>query len=111
VIRLEEQLAAGFALRDPDGIVVVAAAILIETGRYRCFQKVILAVCRPEQQIERAMHRDGLSREEVLARLARQLPLEEKRKHADYIIDTSGTKEETLQQVRDTYNLLRSVPQ
>ncbi|MGC9972878.1 MAG: dephospho-CoA kinase [Bryobacteraceae bacterium] len=111
VIRLEEELASGFAARDPGGIVVVAAAILIETGRHRCFQKVILAVCRPEQQIERAMHRDGLSREEALARLARQMPLEEKRKYADYIIDTSGTKEETLKQVRETYHLLRSIPQ
>jgi dephospho-CoA kinase len=111
VIRREEELAAGFAAWDPGGIVVVAAAILIETGRYRCFQRVVLAVCRTEQQIQRAMHRDGLSREEALARLARQMPLEEKRKYADYIIDTSGTKEETLEQVRDTYYLLRSIPQ
>jgi dephospho-CoA kinase len=111
VIRREEELAAGFAARDPGGIVVVAAAILIETGRYRCFQRVILAVCRPEQQIERAMRRDELSREEVLARLARQMPLEEKRKYADYIIDTSGAKEETLKQVQETYNSLRSIPQ
>jgi dephospho-CoA kinase len=111
VIRRQEELTAGFAAADPRGIVVVEAAILIETGRHRCFRKVILAVCRPEQQIERAMHRDGLSREEALARLARQMPLEEKRKYADYIIDTSGTKEETLKQVRETYHLLRSIPQ
>jgi dephospho-CoA kinase len=111
VLRREEGLVAGFAARDPHGIVVVAAAILIETGHYKRCQKVILAVCRPEQQIERAMHRDGLSREEVLARLARQMPLEEKRKYADYIIDTSGAKEETLRQVQETYNSLRSIPQ
>jgi dephospho-CoA kinase len=39
------------------------------------------------------------------------MPLDEKRKYADHIIDTSGTKEETLDQVRETYNLLRSIPQ
>lgn len=111
VIRREEELAAGFAGRDPDGIVVVEAAILIETGSHERFQRLVLAVCRREQQIERAVHRDGLTREEVLARLARQMPLEEKRKYADYIIDTSGAKEETLRQVQETYNSLRSITQ
>jgi dephospho-CoA kinase len=111
VIRREEELIAGFGAADPGGIVVVEAAILIETGSRKRFQRVILAVCRPEQQVERAMRRDAWSREEALARLARQMPLDEKRKYADHIIDTSGTKEETLDQVRETYNLLRSIPQ
>lgn len=111
VIRREEELAAGFAKRDPRGIVVVEAAILVETGRHQRFQRLVLAVCPREQQIERAMRRDGLTREEALARLARQMPLDEKREYADYIIDTSGTKEETLKQVRETYNSLRSIPQ
>jgi len=111
VLRREKQLAAGFAARDPNGIVVVEAAILIETGSYKRFQRLILAFCRPEQQIERAMHRDGFSREEVLARLARQMPLEEKRKYADYVIDTSGLKEDTLRQAQETYTSLRSIPQ
>lgn len=111
VIRREEELIAGFGAADPGGIVVVEAAILIETGSRKRFQRVILAVCRPGQQVERAMRRDAWSREEVLARLARQMPLDEKRKYADLIVDTSGTKEETLDQVRETYNLLRSIPQ
>jgi dephospho-CoA kinase len=111
VIRREEELVAGFAARDPGGIVVVEAAILIETGSYKRFQHVILAVCRLEQQIERAMHRDGLSREEVLKRLARQMPLEEKRKYAHFIIDTSGSKEETLRQVEAAYHSLWSISQ
>jgi dephospho-CoA kinase len=111
VIRREEELAAGFAARDPHGIVVVEAAILIETGSYKRFQRLVLAVCPRELQIERAVHRDGLTREEALTRLARQMPLDEKRKYADYVIDTSGTKEETLRQVRETYNSLRSIPQ
>ena len=55
------------------------------------------------------MERDGVSREEVLRRLRRQMPLEEKVKYADFIIDTSGTKEATLQQVRTVYEALRRV--
>ncbi len=111
VIRREIEFIAAAATKDPHGIAVVEAAILIETGSYKRFDRIVLAVCKPEQQIERAMSRDGLSREEVATRLARQMPLDQKRKFANYVIDTSGAKEETLEQVRVTYNMLRSIPQ
>jgi dephospho-CoA kinase len=94
----------------PHGIAVVEAAILIETGSYRDYARLILAVCGKEQQIERAMARDGLTREEVLERLSRQMPLEEKIQYADYVIDTSGTKENTQAQTRVVYeSLLRLI--
>ena len=89
-------------------IVVIEAAILVETGSFRKFDKLIVVVCRREQQIERALKR-GLALEDILARLDRQLPLEEKRKFADYVIDTSGTKEEALAQTRQVYESLRSL--
>ena len=47
--------------------------------------------------------------EEILARMSRQLPLEQKLLVADYVIDTSGTKEATLEQVRKVYSSLRSL--
>ena len=93
---------------DPSAIAVVEAAILIETGSYRRFHKLVLAVCNEEQQIERAMARDGTPREMVLERLRRQMPLEEKKKFADYLIDTSGTTDDTIEQVRGLYTRLRS---
>lgn len=96
-----------FARQHPDGIAVTEAAILIETGTYKEFDRLILAVCRPEQQIERAMHRDGLTRQQVLDRLSRQMPLEDKRKYADFVIDTSGSKEETHRQTRLVYESLK----
>ena len=71
--------------------------------------RLIVAVCSREMQIARAMKRDGLTREEVLARLERQLPLEEKVKVADYVIDTSGTKEHAFEQTREVYRSLRSL--
>ena len=56
------------------------------------------------------MARDGLTREEVLDRLSRQMPLEEKIQYADYVIDTSGTKENTMAQTRVVYeSLLRLI--
>ena len=88
---------------------IVEAAILIETGSYRRFDKLIVVVCTPEQQVERAMKRDGCTPEQVRARLSRQMPVEEKRRYADYIIDTSGTKEQTVEQTTAVYKSLRSL--
>ena len=93
---------------DPSAIAVVEAAILIETGSYRRFHKLVLALCGEAQQIERAMARDGTPRELVIERLRRQMPLEEKRKFADYVIDTSGTTDDTIEQVRRLHENLRS---
>jgi dephospho-CoA kinase len=93
---------------DPSAIAVVEAAILIETGSYRRFHKLVLALCSEAQQIERAMARDGTPRELVIERLRRQMPLEEKRKFADYVIDTSGTTDDTIEQVRRLHENLRS---
>ena len=103
--RIEDEIAA----RDPQALVVVEAAILVETGSYKRFDRLIVVVCSQEVQIERAMKRDSSAREQVMARLQRQLPLQEKVRFADYVIDTSGTKEETLKQTREVYNSLRSL--
>ena len=103
----ERALAAAFAGRNPGGIAVTEAAILIETGRHASYARLIVAVCGEQQQIERAMARDHLTREEVLDRIRRQMPLEEKVKYADYVVDTSGTKEHTLEQTRGVYESLR----
>jgi dephospho-CoA kinase len=103
----EQALAEAFAHDHPNGILVTEAAILVETQSYKNYDRLIVAVCRPEQQIERSMVRDQLSREEVLDRLSRQMPLEEKAKYADFVIDTSGSKENTLQQTRSVYESLK----
>jgi dephospho-CoA kinase len=108
VISLQDEWFARISADDPQGIAVVEAAILIETGSYKRFDKLILTTCQAEQQIERAMRR-GLTREEALARVSRQMPLEEKRKYADYVIDTSGRKGNTLEQTREVYRSLRSL--
>jgi dephospho-CoA kinase len=104
-------LEAEFFAASPNGIAVTEAAILVETGGFRDFDRLILAVCGQEQQVDRSMARDGLSREEVLSRVARQMPLDQKMKFANYVIDTSGTKEHTREQTRIVYEKLRSLTQ
>jgi dephospho-CoA kinase len=110
VLRREDELIAEFARTRPDGIAVVEAAILIETGSWKRFDRIILVTCSEEQQIERAMRRKGADLEDVRARLGRQMPLAEKRKYAHFVIDTSGQKEETLRQTREVYDALRRIP-
>ncbi len=104
-------LLSSLAGRDPDAIAVVEAAIMIESGSYRRYDRLVLAACPRGLQIERFMARGGSSREEAEARIDRQLSLEDKRQYADYVIDTAGTRQDTLRQVREVYRrLLADVP-
>jgi len=109
VIRREEELMAEFAAREPHGIAVVEAAILIETGSFRRYDQVFVVACSEEQQFDRATRRAGASAEDIRARLSRQLPLAEKLKFANFVIDTSGDKEDTLRQTRAVYEALRRI--
>ena len=111
IFRRQERLIAEAQAADPGGIAVVEAALIFETGSHPRYRKIIVASCTEEQQIERAMRRDHLTREQVMARLARQIPLAEKANRGDYVIDTSGTKEETLRQTRQVNESLRSIAQ
>ncbi|HVF55035.1 MAG TPA: dephospho-CoA kinase [Pyrinomonadaceae bacterium] len=94
---------------DPRGIAVVDAALMIESGGYRRFDKLIVVHCRPEIQLERLMARNNLSRAEAGKRIAAQMPQEEKLRYADFAIDTSDGFEDTRRQVEEVYAALRSL--
>ena len=98
-------------LQDPKGIVVVDAALMIESGGYQRFDKLIVVHCRPEVQLQRLMRRNKLSREEAEQRIATQMPQEEKKRYADYLIDTSGEFAETRRQTEEVYHALREALQ
>jgi dephospho-CoA kinase len=103
VFRLEADLLERAKRENPNAIAVIEAAILVETGRYKVFDRLILTACKEETQIARGMARDRLSPEAVKARIGKQLPLDEKRKYADYVVDTDGMKEDTLRQVEAVF--------
>lgn len=111
VFAREDRLIGSIRNREPGAIVIVEAAILIETGSYKRFDRLVLVVCSEEQQIERAVARGGLSRDEVLLRLKRQMPLAEKRKYADFVIDTSTTKQSTIEQTHQVFTALQTLNQ
>jgi len=105
IARLEE-LAAEIRSRQPQAVIVVDAALIYEAGMASRFAKILVAWCRPEQQVERLMAKTGLSRAEALRRVASQIPAEEKRRRADYVIDCSGSLDETRVQVQALYPVL-----
>ena len=92
---------------DPDGIAIVDAALMIESGGYKRFDKLIVVWCRPEIQLERLMLRDRLSADEASRRVAAQMPQEEKKSYADYLIDTSNGFEDTRDQTTEIFSRLR----
>jgi dephospho-CoA kinase len=97
------------ALDEPDGpeFAVVEAALLVEANYTEKLDKLIVCWCRPEQQMERLLQR-GLSEPEAQQRVAAQMPLDEKRKKAQVVIDCSGSFEETERQVNQAVEQLRS---
>jgi dephospho-CoA kinase len=109
VRRMAQEQFDEIAARDPDAIVIYVAAILVETGGYREFSRLIVVTCSPEQQMERALARPGATPEDVKARLARQLPSAKKAAVADYLIDAGGTIEETLRQTKIVFEELRRI--
>ncbi len=108
VRRREELQLAEIERREPDAIAVVEAAILIEAGSHDRFDYLVVAACTEDQQMERARARNPqLPEADIVARLRRQLPIAEKKALADFVIDTSGTREETLLQTQTLYRQLR----
>ncbi len=107
IIERISQLAAQHCSQNQGAVVVVDAALIYETGIPGRFVKTIVAWCRPEQQVERLIAKTGLSREEAEQRIGSQMPAEEKRRRADFVVDCSGSLEETCRQVEDLYPVLK----
>lgn len=92
---------------NPESIAVIDAALMIESGGYRRFEKMIVVWCEPELQLERLMSRNNLSREESAKRIKSQMPQEEKKRFADYLIDTSRGFEDTRRQTVEVFGQLQ----
>jgi len=78
-------------------VAVIDAALLVETGRHRTLDRLIVLRCGRAVQLDR-LEKRGLTREEAEARLEAQAPLAEKLAVADYVIDTEGDLDETRAQ-------------
>jgi dephospho-CoA kinase len=107
--RVEEQIVRQFAEWEKSGVrdaAFVEAALLVEAGYQKNLDGLVVAWCKPEQQVERLLAR-GLSEEEARRRIAAQMPAEEKLKFATEKIDCSGSLEETRRSVEKLAAKLR----
>lgn len=107
IIAEVDRLAVQYAGSHPGTVILVDAALIFEAGIGASFRKVIVAWCRPEQQVERLMAKAGFAREEAERRIAAQMPAVEKRRLADFVIDCSGTQADTRAQVLELFPKLK----
>jgi dephospho-CoA kinase len=107
IIAKQDELLRALEGKDPNGVAVVDAALMIESGGYRRFDKLIVVHCDPEEELRRLMARDHLSRDEAEARIRSQMPQEEKMKLADYLIDTSAGFDAARERTEKVYRELR----
>ncbi len=91
---------------NPQAMIVVNAALLIESGNYKNMDKVIVVYANEKVQIERAAKRDQLSLSDIQKRINAQIPLNEKSKYADFLIDNNGTFKNTKEQVEKVFKTL-----
>jgi len=92
--------------KNPKCIAIIDAALMIESGGYKRFDKLIVVHCDRETQIERLMKRNQITREDAERRVAAQMSSEGKLRYADYAIDTAGTFDDTGRRVIEVYNKL-----
>lgn len=95
VNRKAKELMQQLEVVQPDGVVVLDVPLLYEVGMEKDLDKIIVVYVPEAVQMERLMQRDGLSEQAARARIKAQMPIEEKRRRADIVIDNSGSLEAT----------------
>jgi dephospho-CoA kinase len=112
VIARENEWIQEIGRRDPNAIAIVEAALILEAGAASRFDRLIVVTCHPDQRILRFAQRLGISedaaRAEVTRRMAAQMSDEEKIKVADFVIDNSGSLDETERQVQRVFAALHA---
>ena len=103
VLAEQERLARRLERSGRVPIFVSEAALTVEAGYARFFDKVVVVHCRPSVQLRRLIVRGGFGPAEARRRIAAQMPLKDKLRHADYAIDTSGSLAETVEQAERVY--------
>jgi len=112
VVKRQEEWMDEVGRDDRQAVAIVEAALILEAGAWKRFDRMVVVTCGSEQRIERWAGRVKTdlesARREVERRMAAQLPDEEKIKAADYVIDNSGSLDRTRQQVLEIYKQLKA---
>lgn len=103
VIREEWKRVKEIQKYNPDALIVLNVALLIESGNYKAVDMVVVVTADRERMIGRMMQRDGVSRDEAVMRLNSQMPLDEKEKYAHYIVNNNGSLNDLRMNVMELY--------
>jgi len=103
--RIQEKI-KNIEKKDPDAVVVVEVPLMIETGSYKNYDVVIVVYAPEEIQLKRLLNR-GMEKEDALKRIKSQMPIDEKVKYADIVIENTGTLEELKKKVENVYRELK----
>lgn len=95
--------------KDPEAIIQAVVPLLIESDLQYMFDRLLVVYIPQEQQVERLVERDGISKEEAADMLKAQLPIDEKLEYADFVVDNQGSSEETRKQVEDIWQTIKKV--
>lgn len=109
VIEAQDNWLRSVVIQHPNDIAVVDAALMVESGGYKRFDKLIVVWCEPEIQLARLLDRDNLSEHAAKMRITAQMPQEEKKRFADYLIDTSSGFDNTRRQTVQVVEQMRNV--
>ncbi len=106
IFRREAEIVGGIMANEPGALVIFDAALLIESGAWRRMDGLIVVWCRKETQVERLIKNCRLTPEEALLRIEAQMPLDEKKKYASWIIDNDGDVSAAIRQTEEIYRKL-----
>jgi len=109
VIVREQEIYLNISASNPSAIVIVDAALLIESGNYMNVDKVIVVQSREEQQVQRILSRGSQSYDQAISRIKNQMSFEEKSKYADYILDNQSQVEDLREKVQEIYDKLLNI--
>lgn len=102
----DQRITSGIKNSDTDALVIKDIPLLVEDARHVLIEKIIVVSATEETQLRRLAER-GMRREDAMNRIKAQLPLEEKLKFADFVVDNNGSIAETKKQVEQIYHLLK----
>ena len=106
IIEKEQEEYSIIRANDPSAIVIIDAALLIESGNFKCVDKVIVMQSSEEQQVKRILSRSFLTYNQVVARIKNQMSLVDKNKYADFILDNRLQPEDLMKNVVEVYKKL-----
>ena len=106
IIEKEQEEYSIIRANDPSAIVIIDAALLIESGNFKCVDKVIVMQSSEKQQVKRILSRSFLTYNQVVARIKNQMSLVDKNKYADFILDNRLQPEDLMKNVVEVYKKL-----